>query len=720
MNKIDEFDNNFDTDEVELLYINDRPVWGPDIYDLETVVEFRNNAIEKINSLINGGALIIPFAKNAERSVLIFLNILTGKLLDLKYKVHYDQFLCYPYLNKPLPEINIWRIHHAPRYKNLNIMMENWIKPGSIAILTGLDELFDKDLLKIPFNIFSEFSIPNVQFDQEIENALMSVLNEIKENNITKKAHHVVCLCDGWGVPLPFDLLSKILDQDPDTLSPVIERAYQKEILFWIEPDRPPSLLVSNVSEAYALQYLKFLSKEKLISLNDYISIFEVIDCKIQDERYTALKLIQSWLVNTKIRYSISSEKFCITQIKEFILKNWNLLKKIAFSGNSIEHLVWSQCLAQVNMFNYSYEILESGLNNDPKNIFLNQYKAHLLALWCRVNPAKIKNAHTAFAEATNICKNNIWLWQARGDFEAKSGNRMGAETCFKKALEIDPKNIHTLAARADMNLDYGLLDRAELDLKKADIIDSQNMYIKHLKGRLFFYQGKWHDAEQEWEKMLISNKQHPFALQSLGNMARERGLWDQAQVYLNKALTFDPENIAVLLEIGVLKRKWGQFELDMGNVQKAKEFFSSSFKILQKAKMLEPENPKVIVEISSLDRLLGNIETAIERLEKILLVWPNNIHARHLLALCFADQGLYIEMETQFKKILSNNKKNILVYYSLARINIIKNNISRAKEYLRQADRIEQSLNLPIPKKINTLIEKNRILKLMNKNEEL
>ena len=147
--------------------------------------------------------------------------------------------------------------------------------------------------------------------------------------------------------------------------------------------------------------------------------------------------------------------------------------------------------------------------------------------------------------------RNNPYLWQAWGVFEAEGGNRRGAEAHFKKALDLDPRNVCSLTARADLYLEHGLYSLAEKDLAAAHEVDASNPYVAHLSGRLAFYLGQWARARDIWGDMLLVDRRSLFPLQSMAHMARRRGFWKEAEDFIGRALTWDPENLPYPAGIG-------------------------------------------------------------------------------------------------------------------------------------------------------------------------
>jgi tetratricopeptide (TPR) repeat protein len=715
------FIKNETTTDTDLLYINERPVWGPESVTLKDMIQLRDRIIQKIEMLAEtGGAILLPFDQLAERSVCLFLNMLSGKLIGKAYHISNNQFLGYPFLELPASSTNIWRIHQAPLFQNLPMMLENWIKAGNVAILSGEEHLFQKLQLTIPVHRVASFKLSAHVFENDLSQALSIAMDDMQNDAFLQKIHHLVCLCDSWGVPLSFDFLAKLTETEPDDLAPILENAYDNELLFWVERNQPPGLLIASVSESYARLYLKTLADRKQVALADYESIFDAIDSQVKEERYIALKLIQSFMANSRVRHKLFRETFTFAQIRQWILDKWDFFRHLIQSGNSIEHLIWSQCLSRLSLFSQAHDILNAALMKSPDNVFLNQYHAHCLALWSRISSSQIKLAQQAFAKATRLCDNNIYLWQSRGIFEARYGSFSGAQICFESALALNPKSVHTFVARAHMFLDFCNFAQAEKDLDAAAQIDPDNPYVMHLSGRLAFYKGNWQIAEGFWKNMLIQNDQNVYALQSLGNMARERGHFDDAAKYLNNAIDIDPENVSVYQELAMVMQKKGEYKKISGH--SPDEYFLQALASFQQAKKIEPENIHVIVGMAELFRLMGQTEKSREYLDPFIESCPDNLYALKTLALCHGDQNDTELFKKRLKQILSIHKKSkfsIFAYMCFANACIKRNEMDQAHHYLKQSDRIFKTVSLPAHETIQICIERFHLIKMLHLDEE-
>lgn len=708
------------------LYMNGRPVWGPHNYDLETYGEMRLAFLTSLESMqTHGGALIIQFTPQMERSAIIFFNIVMGGLIRQGTKVRFTQFLDAPLLVTPA-EASVWLIHHAGLFPDLMMALENWIRPGRVTILSGTTSTLAPLAFNIPSLLFPGFAPPDHGFDLKEKEAVMmdhkilaSKGHDFGRKDLLSNIHRQVALFDAWGSPIPLGLLARCLKMDEDDLAPIVEELYQEGeegILYWVEREKPPTLMVSTRSEGYARRCLeKLLADGQELSLNDYRPFIQSIRPEERGERYALLHLLLGMLANSLSRWRLGAELFGVDKIRQLVRADWNPIHAIALAGSPAEHLLWGLCLTRLGLFDQGREILERGIRKDKKNIYLHQALSRLLGLWSCLEESKGEEAARAFDRAAGIDKGNKHIWQAWGVFEAERGNWLGAEYCFQKALAIDSRNVFSLAARANMYLDRGDLEKAKTDLSKAIDIDPANLYAIHIDGRIAFYSREWVAAAQRWQGMLNADIHNLYALQSLAHMARVRGHWELGRQYLKNALDIDPENEAVLLEMGLLEQEMGFF----ASSQEAKDqHLRGALAYLHRALSVAPWNPKVIVSLAVAERHSGKIQAAIERLETLIRRLPNNDHARHALALCENEQGDREGMIRRLQTIHDERRgRNLQVLLSLIEAMIGKGQTEEAKRSLRDIEH-SRLQGMSAIKKIDALLGTARMYLLMNEEQ--
>ncbi len=695
------------------LYVKGRPVWGAHLFDLEKLQELRQKTLAAIPGWQNtGGVLIFPSAPQAEHTLLNFLCLIAGELLWQKQQAQFTQFLDKPYLPPPGEGVNVWIIHQAPLFHNLALTLEGWVRPGRLAIATGPAEMWEEQPLKLPclyFPDFIDFSSEPEQlandFARREAGATDQIYRDLAEtgNTILRQAHYWVVLGDAWDVPLPLELLAQLSQADPDTLAEVVEEASQQGILFWVEREKPPALLVSTRGEGYARRFFRILADAGGLALDSYDLFFSACRSTEREERYVILKLLQSWLAHSRWRWSLGTS-FQFSQIRTLVTKHWQQIKTFSHAGSAAERLIWTQCLGRLGLFKEGKEVVETALKQDQRNVYLLQARAHLLSRWSQVDLSRQEEAGAAFTDACEAVPQNVYLWQARGVFEAERQNSRGAEMCFAQALRLDSGNIPALVARADMYLEAGEWLKAYQDVEQAERLDpgKNNIYVLHVRGRWHFFRGEWGEAQTAWQGLLQLDRRNLYALHSLGNMARRRGQWQEAAKHLHRALELAPENVAVLLELALLNRE----NLDHPNLALAQEYVA-------RALLVEPHNPRLLVAQANLWLQTGEAEKAQEQLETLLRRWPENIPAWHVLGLCYDAKGDQKQMAECFRRIINQSRgQNLYTLTALADFALRFDRRDQAQQFLETAGgRYEDvAKKMPAAEKLQTLLELARL----------
>lgn len=650
----------------EQLYQKGRPVWGPPLYDLQTLAEVRQAVADAAVQLReSGGVLILPYQPEAEASLLHLLTLLAGKLRWQRQPVVFTQFLAEPYLLLPATPVSYWFIHQAHCFQNLTLALEAWLRPGRLAVITGPVGYWEAHPLKVPQasnTAFLDYVEPVDTVMAEFARQEAAKLREAAQTladssqDLLRQAHHWVALTDAWGVPLPLELLARLLNAAEDLVGEIIEEAYQRGLLFWVEREKPPALLVASRGITYARRYLKKQVTETDLSLGSYQPLFASCQPEAREERYILLKLVAGWLSEAAARHALGPG-FHITQVRALVQAHWRQLQALIQAGSAAEALIWGQCLAELGLYDQGHQVLTAALRRAPRNPYLLQARAHLLARWSQTDPRQEEAAVKAFAAACEAVPHNVYLWQARGVFEAERRHRHGAETCFARALALEPGNIPTLTARADLYLELGEWQPAWQDIQRAQDLAPTNVYTLHLLGRYHFTQGDWGAAQAAWKKLLSLDRHNLFALQSLGHMARQRWQWDAAAAALEPAYALAPENVPVLHELALLA-------LERQDAPDP----ASADRYLQEALAVAPGNPKLLLTLANLRLQQGQAEPARDLAQQVLNLWPANLLALHLLGRAQLALGQGEAAEAAFQKIIQlSHGRNLPVYLTWA-----------------------------------------------------
>ena len=720
-------DDGKEMDPRQSLYLNGRPVWGPHLYDFVSCGEMRAAFLETLEAMREiGGAVLVPFAGQAERSLMIFLNIVAGGLIHQGVRVHFTQFLDVPALFPPPQSCSVWLIYQADAFPDLQMILEKWLQTGRAAILAGFPSSLSPSLFNAPAKLFEGFEVSSPDFDRLETEALAFAQNTLASLHTRQKQivsmsdiHRQVALCDAWGVSVPLELLARCLKMEEDELAPLVEELYREGedgILYWLAREKPPALMVATRSESYARRFVMLLSGEQGLTMNDYRTLVESVDAERVSERYTLLQLFLGMTARARFRRQLGENNFNIESLREFILVCWKKVQSVAAAGSSAEHLLWGLCLLRLGLFEQGRSVLSQGVIKDKTNIYLHQALARLLALWSRMDDGKVGEAEAAFQRASALDKNNVYVWQAWGVFSSEKANWQRAEYCFQKALAVSARNVFVLAARANMHLDMGQIEKADADLAAAAVVADDNLHVMHLLGRLAFWRGEWAQAERYWRDMLHQDKNNSYASQSLAYMARQRGNWGASAFYLNSVLENDPENEACLLEAGLLRQDKAMF---MAEGETRRCSLEEALMYFERALGVAPWNPKVIVALSVAERLLGKVDAAADRLVKLLNLLPDNDYAGYALALCEQARGNETAMLRHLRVIYERRRgHNLTVLFALIEIMIKKGQTEDARRELLDIIRHKLS-DLAALKQIEARLEAARLFAALDEKKD-
>lgn len=704
-------------DDVSPLYLNGRPVYGPHLFDLETYGDMRLDFHKALDNLrFRGGVLLVPFTLPAERSLVLFLNIIMGGLDVQGLKTTFTQFLSDPLLCPPR-NADTWVIHRAGAFPALSAVLEAWVTSGRVAVLTDSAVSFGFLSASFPTLTFPGFDNPDPLFEDGEGRIEWDNCRQLEKQALLKTVHERVALFDAWGAPIPFRLLARSVSAHEDDLSPLIEDLYARGILYWVSREKPPALLVATRGAGYAQTLLSAMAADGAgLSLDSYAEVFRIVQPDDTEQRYALLNLLTGMLADARLRRKLGAGLFSIGKISDFLKQQWPCIKALISAGSPAEHLLWGLCFLRTGLMAQADAIFVMGLSRDKKNSFLLQARARLLGLWSRIDEKKIDDAFMAFERAVREDKNNKHIWHSFAVFEAGRANGSGAEFCFGKALTLAPNNVYTLAARADMYLDRGDADKALTDLSAALALDPENPRVLHMKGRAAMFNAKWADAVECWRQILQRDRNNPYALHSLGHMARVRGHWEECRLHLTKVLSdIDPENEAALLEMGLMALDRAAYEADQ-NIKRT--HLDEALTALYDALEVAPWNPKVIVSLANAQRLSGHNHGATARLQDLLQRLPGNSYAQHALALCEYDAGDIDGMLTRLQGILDAHKgRHYPALFAIIEATLRRGGITDARRALLNIN-IQSVREISALENINVLLETARLYHMMHEAE--
>lgn len=706
-----------------------------------------------------GGVLAIPFSKWFETTVLLLLGLLRAQLRKKKKNVYLYRTLLEPYFS--WDKLSDFRgyllVHHLPRLPALLELLQNNPNPGRVVIAAGFREEWERLTITLPCRFYSippEAAAPGQENESEMEDDLKQVLseqwNQYKQLPADdQKIYRLVSLFNAWGIPLPFRLLTRALSGDEDEISLAIENAQEKNLLFWVELEDPPALLVTTQSPPLALAMLERLTAEGLAK--DEFStlctaLLKRIDPAEKEERYVLLKFFRSILTASylwpHIQKLLDTNLSCRRWLNGLFESFRGQIDEVWKSGDTVEQLLWAIILEELRLFEQSQRVLEWGLQHAPFNKFLLQRRARLQGVRAQSNSYYLRAAEEAFSETARLSPANPYVWQAWGVMEAELGRIRKARDLFERALEAaaasgqPAEQVYTLAAFANLEIEAGRPKSAALLLDRAAPLAPRNPYIPHLRGKMAFYQGAYSQAAAWFAETARIDPMNVPARHSLGYMAFKRGHWVKALLAFQDVLAIYPENVPNLQALAELWMEKGNFAREERNYPEAARCYEHAQKYLQFLSDIEPENlygltaqgvhlcgmAKIYLEQNQLENAAKAMQEAETALQAVLKRKPDNKFALHALGELKMLAGDMASAEAQFSRILNEERNNVPALLSLAQLHYTKASEEAAQQYLEQAERILKTAESSFqdPEKGEYPLSRHELIRAYNTRAEI
>jgi tetratricopeptide (TPR) repeat protein len=678
-----------------------RTVWGRMAFSLQALQEHRDAILQQAAELKRqgGGLVVIAHAEDQEPSVLLLLTLLFGKLKKRGEPVR----LYRPRLEPDLPpDLHGYvLVHQLPQWPGLLDLLEAGRTPG-VIIATGTRSEWASLSLRLPHRFYP---LPEGEGDEgALDRAVQTEWEQYQGLGEDARLYRLVALFDAWGIPLPFSLLARALRANEDKVGDLVEEAHDRGLLFWIELEKPPALLVSTKDPRVARKMIEAIrsgGRAEAEVLEEYATVIQAVDPEEKEERYTVLKLLQAFLRGSHRWEAV--QRWGVQQsrrawLQELIRRAGPRLDQIWQRGDATEHLLWGKLFEELRDFQRSEQIFQQGLARWPENPYLLHGRAKMRGEWARLNPSRLADAEEAFHEAARRMPDNPYVWQAWGVMAAELEMYSDARRYFGLALQAAQASrrerdaIYTLIAWADLEIEAGQYSEADRLLQEVERLDPQNPYGLHLQGKKAFYQGKYSEAEEAFRQVLRIDPANVAALHSLGNMALKRGQWTEAERFLRQALTLHPDNIPTLHALGELWAERGDWAAEEGKPQEAIDGYRRAEAQFRQILDWEPNLParvalgRLLTRWASLDP--HQAAEAELQLQEALRLHPTNRFALHALGELRRQQGKFPEAEAFFQEVLRQDPANLPALLSLADLYLMQDRQPEAQQLL---DRVRQ-----------------------------
>jgi tetratricopeptide (TPR) repeat protein len=672
---------------------------------LDALKQHRNEILQEAATLEQhgGGLLLVPYSESQEASVLLLLTLLIGRLVREKKPVQLYRAPLEPFPPGDLPMSGYLLVHNLPLMDGLLDQFTYGpvaLSSRPVVVATGTREELQQLRIALP-HAFHRALEPLEEATAEFEQAKTSERQAYRQLGRDARAYFLVALFDAWGIPLPFSLLARALNADEDEVGLLVEKAHTMGLLYWIELEKPPALLVSTKAPSLARTMVDLIVREGPAGtevLEEYATVIKAVDPGEKEERYTALKLFQA-LLRGSHRWGAVQESWRIQGprrkwLLELIRRTEETLEGIWQQGDTTEHLLWGKLFEELRDFERSDRLFSQGLNQDPRNPFLLHARAKLLGDWARLDRIRLQAAEDAFREAAQRMPENPYIWQAWGVMEAELDRAGEARRHFDQALRAaraarrERDTLYTLIAWADLEIEAGEYPTANRLLGEVERLAPQSPYGLHLRGKKAFYEGKYREAEAALRGVLAIDPVNVPGLNTLGVMALKRGHWAKAERFFLQALAIHPENIPTLHALGELWAERGDLAAAEEGRDEALACYRKAEERFRQIIEWESRNLYALVALGRLSTKWTSLEPerageAERQLQEALRLHPANKFALHALGELRRQQGKLKEAEGYFTEALRSHRDNLPALLSLAELYLMQDRQPEAQQIL-------------------------------------
>jgi tetratricopeptide (TPR) repeat protein len=331
------------------------------------------------------------------------------------------------------------------------------------------------------------------------------------------------------------------------------------------------------------------------------------------------------------------------------------------------------QALQKLSRHREAVDAFDKVLARDKANVAVHRLKAESLSA--------IGKRNEAIGEmdvAIGFDPKNVKLWLYKAALHQQGGETDAAKRCFAKALEVEPANPDALTSRASLLLSRGLAKEALVDL---DVLT--RWHPQNGEGWLLFAEaleavGRVDDARTSLEHALAINAKDLAALRQAGSLEVRAGRPKEGAAFLERAAAVDESDGPTLVQLGEALESSGDLEKALRAYEKARALLpddrdvagllKNALRALRKDGELEAlcleligknlKDTDALFDLAVARRNLGKLESALEALDKLLAIEPNEVNALNDRGYVLSLMGRHADAIQFFSRALEVNPK--------------------------------------------------------------
>lgn len=551
----------------EHLYALERPRWGYRKLSVNDFRAHRDALLSQIEAVRQSGGLLgLSWGEGEEQSIITLLLLLSNEIRAQGHRRQIVHPLTHAALNPSQISEGCLLVHHAPRIAGLWEVLQRdpgWWR-GRVVIATGLEEEWGRLSMPLPIQFYRWSSSQSAALTEAVRTKTV----EIPPQKKLRDLHNVVACLDSLGVPIPLTLLARVLGQEEDQVGEAVEDA--RGLLFWVEREVPPGLLVCTRGEEVATAALQAQYGEKtgVVLQETLCRVVSSLNPEEPEERHAALNLFESLLAKGRRSWA--------RQLAED-----SLAEAVWLQGTPAEILGWGTVLSQLHLFEAAERIFQRGMSTDGLQAEFCGGYAYLLSRWAMADPEKVPQAEEAFAEAVAHSPENAYLRSRWGLMEVQVGNKPEARRFLAQAKDIKPGNAFSLLPAASLALaleDYG---EAMKLLERLEILGTASPFALYLMGRAAVGQSRLQEAGRFFRNVLDLIPSHASALVELASAEAKQGHRETAEAFLRQAFEVDPEDGDLLETVAKIRMaEWHDDRGALAHLRRARRICPRNFSI--------------------------------------------------------------------------------------------------------------------------------------------
>lgn len=336
---------------------------------------------------------------------------------------------------------------------------------------------------------------------------------------------------------------------------------------------------------------------------------------------------------------------------------------------------------------------------------------------------AKRRDAERSIASFRRAVELNPGLTGAHialGSILEHEGRRPEAKEAYRRALDLEPDNQTALEELAGMYVEDGEIDEG-IDLlermNEEGLLDANGQITL---GRFYYRADRRDEALGVFRRLLMEEGERPSLLRVVSELEIEAGNHLTAQRYLERLVRIEPdrfENYVGLLlvafdaagepsgpgETATVSDERARVFLEragelvdpenpddnylLGAINRKIEKWDEAEEFLLRAERLAPGNRRVLLEVATLYEQRGEYDLAIERLEQLHELFPDDPSLQNFFGYVLAKRGVRLDFaESLLRKALDAEPGNGFFLDSLGWIKYRQGDYAEAVRLLGEA----------------------------------